>query len=52
MINLLLRNNFYPVMMYRRVRKEMEELLYTVLVARYGPQYQFTSERSKIDSFC
>ena len=30
MINLLLLNNFYPVISYRRVQKESEELLYTV----------------------
>ena len=36
MISLLLLNNFYPVISYRRVRKEKEsdELLHT----RYGPQ--------------
>ena len=46
MINLLLRNNFYPVMPYRRVRKESDELLYILvivylheyLVTRYGPR--------------
>ena len=40
-INLLLLDNFYPVyqfLSYRRVQKESDELLYTVLVARYGPQ--------------
>ena len=30
MINLLLVNNFYPVIPYRRVRQESDELLYTV----------------------
>ena len=30
MINLLLFNNFYPVMSYRRVQKEKDELLCTV----------------------
>ena len=34
----LLLNNFYPVMSRRRVRKESDELLCTVLVTRYGPQ--------------
>ena len=29
-INLLLLNNFYPVISYRRVPKESDELLYTV----------------------
>ena len=30
MMNLLLFNNFYPVITYRRVQKESDELLYTV----------------------
>ena len=30
MINLLLLNNFYPVISHRRVQKESDELLYTV----------------------
>ena len=34
----LLLNNFYSVISYRRVRKESDKLLYTVLVTRYGPQ--------------
>ena len=29
-INLLLLNNFHPVMSYRRVQKESDELLYTI----------------------
>ena len=29
-INLLLFNNFYPVISYRRVQKESDKLLYTV----------------------
>ena len=37
MINLSLFNNFYPVMSYRPVQKESDEL-YTVLVTCYGPQ--------------
>ena len=36
--SLLLLNNFYPVISYRWVQKENDELLCTVLVARYGPQ--------------
>ena len=38
MINLLRLNNFYPVMSYRRVQKESDELLCNGLVTRYGPQ--------------
>ena len=40
MISLLLLNNLYTAISYRRRSKEEEsdELLYTVLVARYGPQ--------------
>ena len=34
--NLLLVNNFCPVVSYRRVQEESDELLHTV--ARYGPQ--------------
>ena len=30
MINLLFHNNFYPVISYRRVQKESDELLYTL----------------------
>ena len=30
MINLLIFNRFYPVIEYRRVEKESDELLYTV----------------------
>ena len=37
MINLLLLNNFYP-MIHRRIEKESVELLYYGLVTRYGPQ--------------
>ena len=37
-INLLLLNNFYLVISYRRVEKESDELLYTRLVTRYGPR--------------
>ena len=39
-IRLLLLNNFHPVISHRRVQpiKESGELLYTVLVTRYGPQ--------------
>ena len=37
-MNLLLLDSFYPVTSYRQVRKESDELLYTVLVTRYGPQ--------------
>ena len=41
--NLLLLNNFYPVI-YRRVQKENDELLYnTGLVTRYGPQLSVVS---------
>ena len=29
-MNLLLLNNFYPAISYRRVQKESDELLYTV----------------------
>ena len=36
-VNLFFLDNFYPVV-YRRVRKESDESLYTVLVARCGPQ--------------
>ena len=36
-INLLLLNNLYLMISYRRVQKESDEL-YTVLVTRYGPQ--------------
>ena len=37
-INLLPLDNFYPAISYRRVRNESGELLYMVLVTRYGPQ--------------
>ena len=37
-INLLLLHNFYPVISYRRIQKDSDELLYRVLVTRYGPQ--------------
>ena len=37
-INLLLHNNFYPVISYQRVQKESDKLLYMVWVTRYGPQ--------------
>ena len=30
MIKLLVLNNFYPLISYRRVQKESDELLYTV----------------------
>ena len=36
MINLLLLNNFYPVISYRRVREKKRRI--NGLVARYGPQ--------------
>ena len=40
MTNLLLLNNFYPVISLPTSSKEREsdELLYTALVTRYGPQ--------------
>ena len=40
MISLLILNNFYPMISYRRVSKEKESdrLLHTVSVARYGPR--------------
>ena len=34
--NKFILNNFYPVI-YRRVQKESDKLLYTVCVTRYGP---------------
>ena len=40
-------NNFYPVMSYRTSSKEKEsdELLYTVLVTRYGPRTEVAHRR-------
>ena len=38
MISLLPLNNFYPVISYRRVQKERDELSYTSSVTRYGPR--------------
>ena len=37
-INLLLLNNFYPVVSYRRVQKKSDETVVYGLVTRYGPQ--------------
>ncbi|KOX71901.1 hypothetical protein WN51_03046 [Melipona quadrifasciata] len=38
MTNLLLLNNFYPVISYRPVRKEKRRIVVYGLVTRYGPQ--------------
>ena len=38
MTNLLFLNNLYPVVSYRRVQKESDELFVYGSVARYGPQ--------------
>ena len=48
MINLLLVNNFCPVMSYRRVQKESVELLYTDSVVRYGPRV--SCQRKRVES--
>ncbi|CAD1480804.1 unnamed protein product, partial [Heterotrigona itama] len=37
-INLLLVNNFYPMISYRRVEKESDEFIVYGLVTRYGPR--------------
>ena len=48
-MNLLLLNNFYPVMSYRRVSKRKQRIIvYIGSVTRYGPQSaQAVKEDSK-----
>ena len=50
-INLLLLNNFYPVMLYRRVRKESDELLYIRFWSLVMVRNQLPTQVVKIISF-
>ena len=50
-INLLLLNNFYPVMLYRRVRKESDELLYIQFWSLVMVRNQLSTQVVKIISF-
>ena len=46
---LLLNNNFYPPVSYRRIQneKESDELSYTVSVTRYGPRISCQRKESE-----
>ena len=47
---LLLLNHFYPAISHRRVQKESDEFLCTVLVTRYGPRSVASATWLKVDT--
>ena len=51
MINLLLLNNFYTAISYRRVQNGSDELLCTVSVTRHGLQSIANANSTHVENF-